>query len=192
MRLVHHKISTEHYHKMIDAGILTEKDKVELIKGEIIDMSPIGKVHNAIVDRMANLLKEIAQQQVIIRTQGSIHLPPESEPEPDIVLLKPRADFYAAELPQPADVFLVIEVAKSSWEYDYEVKRPLYAEAGIPELWLVNLNKHEMEVHRAPQNGTYKEISIKQLGDMVKLPVPDCDTAIRMEDLIGPKPTSSL
>lgn len=189
--LERHTIDTDTYHRMIETGILTEDDRqsplrVELIHGEIISMSPVGKLHVAVVDRISNLIKEIIGKQVIVRTQSPIVVSNRSEPKPDITLLKPRADFYADQAAQPDDVLLVIEVAHTTWDTDYEVKRPLYASAGIPELWLVNLNKHEIEVHRTPAPGTYKSISILQSGDTVTLPVPGMEATVEVDELLGP------
>ena len=184
--LERHLINTDTYHRMIETGILTEEDRVELIHGEIISMSPIGKLHIAVVDRISNLIKEIVGKQVIVRTQSPIVVHDHSEPEPDITLLKPRPDFYATQAAQPEDILLVIEVAHTTWSTDYEVKRPLYATAGIPELWLVNINKHEIEVHRTPAPGTYKSISILQSGDTVTLPVPGVEATIAIDELLGP------
>ena len=120
--------------------------------------------------------------------QSPIIIPDESEPEPDVTLLKPRSDFYASLDAQPDGVFLVVEVAHTTWDRDYEIKRPLYATAGIPELWLVNVDKHEIEVHRNPVPGTYKSISILQSGDEVALPVTGVTATVQVDDLLGPRP----
>ncbi len=184
--LERHLINTDTYHRMIETGILTEEDQVELIHGEIISMSPIGKLHIAIVDRISKALNRRIDTEAIVRVQSPIVVHDHSEPEPDITLLKPRPDFYATQAAQPEDVLLVIEVAHTTWSTDYEVKRPLYASAGIPELWLVNVNKHEIEVHRTPAPGTYKSISILQSGDTVTLPVPGVEATVAVDELLGP------
>ncbi len=184
--LERHLIDTDTYHRMIDAGILAEDDRVELINGEIISMSPIGKLQSAIVDRISKVLNRKINMEAIVRTQSSIVIPNHSEPEPDITLLKYRDDFYASRHAQPQDVLLTIEVAHTTWDTDYEVKRPLYATAGIPELWLVNVDKHEIEVHQNPAPGTYKNIRILQSDDEISLPVPELDTTVSVDDLLGP------
>lgn len=178
-----HLISLSDYHRMIEADILTENDKVELIHGEIIEMSPIGYKHIAAVNRISNILKEVLGKKAIVSVQNPIPVSDHSEPEPDITLLKPDPEFYASGHPELKDVLLVIEVADSTWHYDREVKRPLYAEAGIPELWLVNVNKHEIEVHRTPTTDTYKHISIMRPGDSVTL--SNFDANVSVEDLLG-------
>ncbi|WKN44551.1 Uma2 family endonuclease [Tunicatimonas pelagia] len=190
--LERHTFDVDTYHRMIEAGILTERDRqsplrVELIHGEIIQMSPIGILHIAIVDRISNLITRLIGEQAIVRVQSPIVIPDHSEPESDITLLKPSDDFYATQPAQPEDVFLMIEVADTTWNRDYEIKRPLYATAGVPELWLVNVNKHEIEVHRNPVPGTYKSISILQSGDELSLPVPDVSATVSVDDLLGPR-----
>lgn len=183
--LERHTINTNIYHRMIELGMLGEEDKVELIHGEIIKMSPVSKEHIAAVDRISNLIKELLGKHAIVRTQSPIHIPEHSEPEPDITLLKPRSDFYASSHATAEDIYLVIEVAQTSWDYDYEIKRPLYASAGIAELWLVNLNKNEIEVHQTPANNTYKNISIHQSGDELTLPLPNMQAKISLDALLG-------
>ena len=188
--LKRHTIDVDDYHRMIDAGILTEDDQVELIHGEIIHMRrgaapPFGKLHIALVDRISNLIASMVNKRAIVRIQSSIVIPNHSEPEPDIALLKYQPDFYASRYAQPEDVLLIIEVAHSSWDTDYEVKRPLYATAGILELWLVNVRRHEIEVHQDPASGTYKSISILQSGDTISLPLPQATIALSVDDLLG-------
>ncbi|MEK6477990.1 Uma2 family endonuclease [Catalinimonas sp. 4WD22] len=183
--LERHTINTNTYHRMIELGMLCEEDKVELIHGEIIKKSPIGKKHASVVDRINKILNNYLKDEAIVRIQSPISIPQHSEPEPDISLLKADPDFYVDRTPQPDDVLFVIEVADSSWDYDYEIKRPLYASAGIAELWLVNLNKNEIEVHRTPAPTTYKNISIHQSGDKLALPLPNLQAKISLNSLLG-------
>ncbi|HEX8177903.1 MAG TPA: Uma2 family endonuclease [Pyrinomonadaceae bacterium] len=144
------------YERMGTAGIFPEGDRVELVEGEIIAMSPVGKRHAACVDALAELLREQLQRRVIIRVQNPIQLDDYSEPQPDIVSLKRREDFYRHAHPQPADVRLVIEVCDTTLEYDRQIKLPLYARAGIPEVWLVNLVDEQLETYAAPADETYQ------------------------------------
>lgn len=145
------------YYRMAEAAILTEEDRVELIAGQIVAMSPIGSRHAACVDRLNGLLHRQPGPAFIVRVQSPIALDAYSEPEPDLVLLRARADFYAAAHPSAADVLLAIEVADTSVEYDREVKLPLYAQAGRPEVWLIDLQKGHIEVHARPQSGAYQQ-----------------------------------
>jgi Uma2 family endonuclease len=141
---------------MAEAGILSEDDRVELVEGDVIEMNPIGSRHAACVNRLNMLLSRVARKVAIVSVQNPIRLDEYSEPEPDIVLLRPREDFYVQGHPTPSDVLLVIEVAESSAEYDRNIKGPLYARAGIPELWLIDLPKGTVEIYTQPVNGAYE------------------------------------
>jgi Uma2 family endonuclease len=138
------------------AGIFSADERVELIAGEIIQMSPIGKRHAACVNVLAELLREQLQRSVIISVQNPIRLDDYSEPQPDIAVLKRREDFYRSALPQPADVLFVIEVCDTTLEYDRQIKLPLYARAGIPEVWLVNLADEQIETYAQPAGDAYQ------------------------------------
>ena len=145
------------YYRMAEAAILTEEDRVELIAGQIVAMSPIGSRHAACVKRLNLLLGKIVGDSMLIGIQDPIALDAFSEPEPDLVLLHPRADFYASAHPSAADVLLAVEVADTSADYDREVKLPLYAQAGLPEVWLIDLQKSRIEVYAQPQGGAYQQ-----------------------------------
>src|SRR5215470_3510676 len=146
--------TSDEYHRMLRAGILSEDDRVELIQGEIIKMSPIGSRHAACVKRLNSILSK-SLDRVVISVQDPVALNDYSEPQPDIALLKPRDDFYAGSLPTADDVLLIIEVADASLEYDGTVKLALYAESRIPEAWLAALPGDLVEAHSNPINGTY-------------------------------------
>ncbi len=150
------------YHKMAEAGILTERDRVELIAGEIVSMSPIGYRHAAIVKRLNDLLGSRFGERVIRGIQDPIILDNQSEPQPDVVLLRPRDDYYATGHPQPEDIYLLIEVAETSISYDRDVKIPLYACAGIQEVWLINLGDNCLEVYRSPLRDRFSHVQILQ------------------------------
>ncbi|WP_341531180.1 Uma2 family endonuclease [Nostoc sp. UHCC 0302] len=163
VQLLRRKFTVEQYHKMVDSGILREDDRVELIRGEIIDMSPIGTKHAACVNRLVNLLVQLLGIRVILAAQNPVALNDNSEPQPDVALLKPRDDFYATAHPQPQDIFLLIEVADATVMYDreekiplYEEKIPLYAEANIIEVWLVDINEEIVEVYQQPTPARYQ------------------------------------
>ncbi len=159
--------TVDEYRLMSEAGILSEDDRVELIEGEIIKMSPIGKFHAACVKRLNSILNRRVGDNAIISVQDPIRLNEYSEPEPDLALLKPRQDFYAHELPAAADVLLIIEVADSSAEYDRNVKLPLYARAGIPETWLANIKADQIESYSLPVNGAYQNVRLKKRGENI-------------------------
>ncbi len=152
-----HKLSFEDYQRMAEAGILTEDSRVELIEGVIVEMPPIGSYHAGIVDQ---ILRLFASQltSAVLRIQSPIRLGNYTEPEPDIVLLKPRNDFYKKSLPQPEDILLIIEVADSSIDYDRKIKIPLYAEHGIPEVWLIDLTLQQIEVYLEPSKDGFRKL----------------------------------
>jgi Uma2 family endonuclease len=145
-----HLISVDAFHRMGETGILGPRDRVELIDGEIIDMSPIGVLHAAIVDLLARHFGRRAGESVFVRCQNPLRLDDISEPEPDIAILRPRADFYMTAHPGAADVLLVIEVADTSLAYDLGTKVPLYARHGIPEVWVIDAATRQTRVFRRP------------------------------------------
>jgi Uma2 family endonuclease len=157
------------YNRMAEAGILTEDDRVELIEGEIVEMSPIGSRHAACVNRLNMLLSSQAGQTFIVSVQNPIVVDDYSEPEPDVAVLRMRGDYYEQELPTVSDVLLVIEVADTSVEIDRSVKIPLYARAGVPVTVLVDLPRELIEVHSEPANGQYQSVQIFRRGDSLQL-----------------------
>ncbi|NJN97756.1 MAG: Uma2 family endonuclease [Anaerolineales bacterium] len=159
--------TTTEYHQMLEARILTEDDRVELITGEVVSMSPIGSRHAACVNRLNYLLVDRAGKTALISVQNPIHLGEHSEPEPDLALLQPRPDFYVQAHPEAEDIILVIEVAESSVEYDRQVKVPLYAQHGIEEVWVVDLAGGMIEVYRQPLPTGYGQIQSLKRGQSV-------------------------
>ncbi|QYX29811.1 Uma2 family endonuclease [Sphaerospermopsis torques-reginae] len=158
VQLLRHQFTVKQFHKMAESGILSENDRVELIRGEMIDMSPIGTRHSGCVLFLTNLLALLLGGRALINVQNPVELDEISEPQPDIALLKPRPDFYRNSHPQPEDIFLIIEVADTTVKYDRQVKIPLYAEANIPEVWLIDVNQEIIEVYRHPHQGIYQYI----------------------------------
>jgi len=148
-------ITAAEYHRMGEVGILGEHDRVELIEGELVAMSPIGTYHIGTVIKLSHELVQAVGDRALVSVQNSVRLDDLSEPEPDFALLKPRPDFYRDAHPTPADVLLLIEVADSSLNYDRAVKRTLYARHGIPELWIIDLAAGEVEICRDPQPNGY-------------------------------------
>ena len=169
---------------MVEVGLLSEDSRVELIEGEIIEMTPIGSTHGGTVNRSSAFLNRKLGDAVILAVRNPIRLSDFSEPQPDLALLKPRKDFYSNAHPTPEDVLVVIEVADSSVNYDRNVKLPLYARAGIPEVWLMVLQKAVVEVHSQPINGKYHKLRRLKRGKTLMsqiLPEFSC----RVEDLLG-------
>lgn len=177
-------ITVEEYHRMGEVGILSDQEKVELIHGEILYMSPIGSRHSAVVDRISNYLIRHLPDQTIVRVQGPVRLNKHSEPEPDILLLKPVKDFYAPNHPLASDVLLLIEVADSSLSYDRDFKLPLYANSQIEEYWIVDLAANQVEVYRSPANSIYKNRKILTPEDGIA-PLAFPEHTIEVRNLIG-------
>ncbi|HEY0077518.1 MAG TPA: Uma2 family endonuclease [Pyrinomonadaceae bacterium] len=150
----HHFTATE-FERMGEAGILAEDARLELIEGEIIELSPISSHHAACVMFLNRFLNRAVGDETIVSVHNPIKLDDFSEPQPDVALLRLRDDFYRDGHPTPADVLLVVEVADTTVEYDRRVKAPLYAKAGIAEYWLVNLPDEQLEIYSDPENGEY-------------------------------------
>ena len=162
----HHRFTTTEYEQMGATGILTEDDRVELIVGEIVDMSPFDSRHVYSVNELNWDLGRQLGNAARISVQNPVLLSRDSEPQPDIAVLRPRGD-YVQSLPTAADVLLLVEVANSSLVYDRDVKVPLYAPAGIPEVWLVNLRGDEITRYAEPQDGACARIDTFRWGERI-------------------------
>jgi Uma2 family endonuclease len=181
--------TVEEYERMIEAGVFNEDERIELIRGEIVEMAPIGPPHEASVARLTTLLVqktlETPGKAIVWPQNNSIRLPISgSRPEPDVTLLRWRDDYYGAGNPATAsDVLLVIEVAETSVKYDRTVKGPLYAEAGIAEYWIVNLRDGVIEVYTNPSGGAYGQPRKARRGEL--LPLPEGLGAIGVSDILS-------
>lgn len=171
--------SVADYHRMAEVGILTEADRVELIEGRIIVMSPIGSRHAACVKRLNASLSQQASSYVLVSIQDPIQLNDYSEPEPDVALLRPRDDFYATGHPTAEDILLLIEVSDTSEGYDREEKVPLYARSNIPEVWLVSLAKKRVEVFTEPVADIYRQVRYVLPGEtLAAQQIPNVQLAV--------------
>ena len=168
-QLLTHKFTTQQYHLMHEAGVFAQGDRLELINGEIKKMSPIGRKHATCVARLTKRFELRLGDRTIIWSQNPIRLPDNSEPQPDLAILKPREDFYEEGLPTPLDILLIIEVADSTIAYDREVKSPLYASVGIPEMWLFDVNKKAIEGYSYPSASGYKQINRYEQNDTLSM-----------------------
>ena len=180
----HWKLTAEQYQRMGETGILNEDDHVELLEGELYAMSPIGSWHNSRVNRFNRQLTAGVGDRAIVQVQGSFRLSSNAEPEPDILVLRFRSDFYETALPGPEDVLLLIEVAETSLAYDRDFKLPLYAAAGIPDAWLLNHDAMRLEIYREPHNGAYRSVTFVERGGSVA-PLAFPDLTIQMVDILG-------
>jgi Uma2 family endonuclease len=172
------------YHRMARTGIINPDARVELIDGEIIEMNPIGSRHMAAVDRLNRLFLPPLLGAAIVRIQGSIALGDNGEPEPDLVLLQFRDDFYATAPATEEAVLLVIEVADTSEGYDRRTKAPLYARYGIPELWIVDLNRDRITRHRTPTPRGFRTTRVYRRGESLS-PLAFPDLTIAVDDVLG-------
>lgn len=160
--------SVDEYHRMVATGVLGENDFVELFDGEVRCMSPIGPYHAAVVKRLTGLINRQLPQTLLLSVQDPIQLPPYNEPQPDLAVLHARDDFYAAAHPMPEDVLLVVEVADTSITYDRNEKLPRYAQAGIPEVWIVDLNALVIEQYTRPVQSQYRTKQTWEQGTSVE------------------------
>jgi len=175
-REISKRLFTVHeYHRMVDAGILRGSDRVELIRGEVITMSPIGPPHNAAILRAIQSLVRIVGDRALVGAQGSIRLDEYDEPQPDLYLLRPKDDFYASRHAGPGDIFLIIEVADSSLEYDQDVKMHLYADIGVPEYWIANLRDDLLITYSDIEGDTYRTVRQFRRGEtLAPRLLPEC------------------
>ena len=177
--VVRRPLTVAEYHRMGEVGILTEDDRVELIEGQLIAMSPIGSHHAGTTNTLTRVLVQMVGDRGVVAVGNPVRLDDLSEPQPDFAVLKPREDDYRRATPRADEVLLIIEVADSSLAYDRNVKRSLYARHGIPEFWIVNLTAGEVEVCHGPDGEQYKSVTRvgsegvlePQLLDGVTIPV---------------------
>jgi len=149
--------TVDEYHRMGEAGVFTEDDRIELLAGEIVVMTPIGSRHASCVSRLNRLFSRQLGDDSLVRIQDPVQLDDYSEPEPDVVVVKARDDFYDGAHPRASDVLLLIEVADTSAASDRAEKIPLYARSGVPEVWIVDLNTNQVDVYRGPSRDRYQE-----------------------------------
>jgi Uma2 family endonuclease len=147
--------SRAEYQRLAETGVLTEDDRVELLEGTIAAMSPIGPYHSGVVNFLTDFFTRKLAGRAVVCVQNPLRIDEHSEPQPDLMLLKPRDDFYRRAHPTPADVRLLVEVADASLELDRDYKAGLYARAGVPEYWLVDLVRRVIVVHGQPAGDRY-------------------------------------
>lgn len=175
---------------MADSGLFREDDRLELLQGEILEMSPIGSRHSAAVKRANQLFSAALVGRAVVGIQNPVRLSDLSEPQPDVALLKPRPDFYEEAHPEPGDILLLLEVADTSISFDREVKLPLYAASGIPEVWLLDLASGVLEVLRDSRSTGYRSILRLTAGETVA-PLAFPDVVVDVAALTGSSRASS-
>jgi Uma2 family endonuclease len=172
------------YYRMGKAGILTPDERVELMDGEIVQMPPIGSPHASCVRRYTRLFSEALGREAEVSIQNPIRLGDRSEPVPDVVLLRPRADAYAAEHPTPADVLLLVEVSDRTLAYDERTKLPVYAREQVPEVWLTDLGHQLILAHREPTVEGYRITVTYRRGERIA-PLAFPDHEFLVDDILG-------
>ncbi|HAV63159.1 MAG TPA: Uma2 family endonuclease [Verrucomicrobiales bacterium] len=178
-----HRFTVVDYHRMAETGVLSPDARVELLNGEIIDLSPIGPFHGGVTKYLIDVFSGAAKSRWKLSVQDPVCIDEHSQPQPDVMLLRPAADFYRRRHPQPKDVFLLIEVADTSLEQDREVKLPAYGRAGIAEVWIVNLNELTVEVHREPHFEGYAARTVLKVGDHAR-PAAFPDVVVDVAELL--------
>ncbi|MBE9009342.1 Uma2 family endonuclease [Pseudanabaenaceae cyanobacterium LEGE 13415] len=171
------KWTLNEYHQMIEAGILDDR-RVELLRGEIVEMPPEGEPHAYGTTETRDYLIVVLGTRAKVREAKPITLPNNSEPEPDIAIVEPLGREYLSHHPYPENIFWLIEYSNSSLSKDLEIKRKIYAEVGIPEYWVVNLRKPELIVFREPQNGDYQSEVTLTRGTIAPLAFPEIEISI--------------
>lgn len=162
-------ISSEEYHLMSEIGLFKPRERVELINGEIYNMSPIGSKHMGIVLQLNTLFVPAFIDEYLISIQSSIHIDQWNEPKPDLAVLRMKEDRYTNALPRPKDIAAVIEVSDTSYDFDSSVKLSIYAASGIPLFWIANLIQDRIEVYSHPRSDEYANRSIYYPGDRIPL-----------------------
>ena len=185
LQLQRHLFTVDDYYDMARTGILREDDRVELIEGEIVDMTPIGIQHIGCVNGLLDLFLTLqVNKRVVISIQNPVRLSDRTEPEPDFALLKPRSDFYRTKHPSPSDVLLIVEVADTSIDYDRETKIPLYSKHGILEVWIVDIIQKTIEVYNYPTQEGYQHIQTHASGATLS-PTAFPDLVLNACDILG-------
>jgi hypothetical protein len=178
------RFTVDEYYQMAKAGILGPGDRVELIEGEIIEMSPIGDRHATRVLRAIDFLSRAFAGRALVNVQNPLQLSDYTEPQPDLVVLKLRADYYSSKKIRAEDALLVIEVSDTTIRYDRNIKLPLYAAAGIPEVWIEDLESGQLLVYRNPVNKIYSTRLNFRRGESISL-LAFPDITFIVEDLLG-------
>lgn len=185
MPLALYRFTVDDYYRMAEAGVFHENDRVELIGGQVVEMTPIGPGHSGCVGALTRLLSLRVGDAALVWVQNPLRVGKHDEPQPDLLLLRPQPGEYRKAHPTPADVLLVIEVADTSVRYDRETKLRLYAAAGIPEAWLVNLPSDTIEACTDPGSNGYRAVRHIRRGErLYSIMLPALEIAA--DEVLGP------
>ena len=180
-----YRFTVDQYHRMGKAGIFHPDCRVELVNGQIFKMSPSAPWHAGLVDWLTRRFVTGLGERAIVRVQSATTVDRYSEPEPDVMLLVPRADFYRTAHPTPRDTLLIVEVANTSLAHDQRRKLPLYARRGVMEVWIVNRRADALDVHRDPSPEGYRDHSRRGRGEFVA-PAAFADLVLSVDEILGP------
>lgn len=181
---VKHRFTVAEYEAMGAAGLFHPDQRLELIEGEVVEMAPIGPPHAGVVNRLNRILGRAVGDRAIVSVQSPMRLSDISEPQPDVLVLAPRLDFYGLRHPFPDDVLLAIEVADTTLRWDRTTKALLYARGGVPELWVVDVNGRTVEVSTSPGSDGYADTRRAGVEDMIALSGLE-GVAVRVADILG-------
>ena len=179
-----YQFSVEDYHRMGEAGIIAPDERVELLEGQVVPMSPIGYLHAVTVDFLTDWFGERVRRRAVVRIQGPVTFAPRNEPQPDVQVLRPPLKRYRKAPATGEDVLLLIEVADSSLERDRGLKKEIYAKAGIADSWIVDLTQNRIEVYRAPQGTEYKQVETFDVGQSIT-PLALPDLSLKVAEVFG-------
>ncbi|MGB4946085.1 MAG: Uma2 family endonuclease [Candidatus Competibacter denitrificans] len=173
MNVPRHRWTVGEFHRMAELGLLDEDSRVELIDGEVVEMAPIGSEHAGHNNHLLSLLAYRLYGKAVVAGQNPVVLGGYEEPQPDIALLRWREDYYRTSHPHAEDVLLIIEISDSTLHYDRDVKIPLYARNGIPEVWLLDIQNRQLDIYREPINGQYQQRDCRRTGQIAPILCPD-------------------
>ena len=182
--IIRRRFTIAEYEQIAATGIFNEDERFELVQGEIVQMAAMGPQHATCVDLLYQRLVLLVGDRAYVRGQNPVRLSQYSQPQPDIAIVQRRDDFYIHGHPEPEDVLLLIDVSESSLTYDRDVKLPLYAAAGIAEVWIVVLLSQVVEVYRAPSENGYGEKRTLRRGDTLS-PLHLPEVVLRVEEMLG-------
>lgn len=172
------QINVSEYYKMAEVGILKREEKLELIHGEIIRKFPNSPRQASYSNRINALLGKIIANKGLLSIKHPLRIDEYNEPEPDIAVLEYREDYYSSAHPKANEVFFIIELAETSLNFDRKIKAPLYAKAGIPVYWILDLKHEKLEIYSNPQYGIYRRNDLKEKTDKVKIPGFDLEILV--------------
>ena len=168
-----YRFTVEAFNRMAEAGVFGEEERVELVDGEVYKVSPANPPHSAIVNKLARLLILGIREELNVRIQSPNVVGSHSQPEPDVVVANARSDDYVTAHPTAEDTIVAIEVSDTTYRFDRNKKLPMYARAGVPTVWIVDVNRRQIETFTDPENDTYRTVVVMKRGDSLVVPGTD-------------------